>query len=425
MSVLDITYKDAVVGPNGNSAKKIWCDEDRHNLFEYFTDFNEWIDGDEGQEIRDRYRINNLSQPSKAFYASDPEAYNQAFKIFRKERKDQILSEEYIREQFTDDHWFQRNEERFEQLEKCLIERTVVPFVGAGLSVEGGFPTWKGHLIQQGRTSGLDADHVKELLDNGLYETVIEEIEAKGYRDAFIQEIKDVFSKTGKLTDTTLRLSELFTDTIITTNYDHLIELGFKTGVENNIQLIDSSNILEKPDQNKTTVIKLHGDINKPAKCILGKNQYDEAYGNGTLDLSKPIPKLLSFHYRTSNLLFLGCSLNQDRTMQVFQAVKDEIGDVDRPQHFSIESMPENEMELVERNKYLLSFGITPIWFPSGSYDFIENILRLARNELRYRGYELGEKREYKELVIVEIKPENVSGVKKALKVVSKLLGFN
>lgn len=382
MSVLDKIYKDASI-----STGKIWCDEDSHALFEYFTDFNEWIDGDYGQEIRERYGVDDLSQPSKAFYAGDAEAYHQAFKEFQQERINQVLSKEYIEEQFGDTHWFVRNQERFEQLEKCLIENSVVPFVGAGLSVEGGFPSWKAHLKQQGRTSGIDAAHIDLLLGNGQYEEVINEIEQKGFRDAFIQEIKDVFSKSGKLTETTLRLTELFTDTIITTNYDHLIEQAFDTSAENNIQLIDSSNIGEKPDQNKTTVIKLHGDIVKPSQCILGKNQYDDAYGNRALDLNKPIPKLLSFHYRTSNLLFIGCSLNQDRTMQVFKAVKDEIGDVARPPHFSLESMPDTEDELSVRNNYLLSFGITPIWFPKGSYEFIEQILQLARNELRYRGH--------------------------------------
>lgn len=395
MSVLDTTYKNTVV----KTDKKIWCDEDHHHLFEYFTDFNEWIDGDEGQEIRERYRVNNLSQPSKALYSSDPEAYNQAFRIFRKERLEQVLSENYIIEKFGDDHWFQRNQERFEQLEKCLIEKNVVPFVGAGLSVEGGFPSWKAHLEQQGRTAGINEAHINALLENGQYEDVIQEIERVRNRETFIQEIKDAFSKRGNLTDTTLRLSELFTDTIITTNYDHLIEQAFDTGAENTIQLIDIGNITEQPEQNKTTIIKLHGDINTPARCILGKNQYDEAYGNDELDLERPIPKLLSFHYRTSNLLFLGCSLNQDRTMQVFQAVKDKIGDVDRPQHFSLESMPESEEELVQRNTYLLSFGITPIWFPHKSYDYIEQILRLSRNELRYRGCEPGEKRKPIEIV--------------------------
>ena len=389
MSVLDTTYKSVSI-----STGKIWCDEDRHHLFEYFTDFNEWIDGDDGQEIREKFGVDDLSQPSKALYAGDTEAYHQAFKEFQEKKINQVLSKEYIEEQFGDAHWFERNEERFEQLERCLLDGTVVPFVGAGVSVEGGFPTWKEHLKQQGRTCGIDAAHIDDLLEAGQYEEVIDEIEKKGYKDAFIQEIKDVFSKKGRITDTTLRLSELFTDTIITTNYDHLIEQVFDTGAGNNIQLIEISNIAEAPDQNKTTIIKLHGDISKPAQCILGKNQYDEAYGNGILDVSKPIPKLLSYHYRTSNLFFLGCSLNQDRTMQVFQAVKDEMGDIDRPQHFSLESLPETEAEITERNAYLLSFGITPIWFPKGCYDFIEQILRLAKNELGYRGQSPHEKKQ-------------------------------
>jgi SIR2-like domain len=112
------------------------------------------------------------------------------------------------------------------------------------------------------------------------------------------------------------------------------------------------------------------------------------------MDLTKPIPKLISYYYRTSNLLFLGCSLNHDRTMQVFQAVNAQLQnkDIYRKEHFSLESMPENKDELVERNNYLLNFGITAIWFPKDSYDYIEQILRLARNELRYRGYDPGNK---------------------------------
>ena len=82
MSVLDKTYHDKKSSPEGEL--KIWCDEDNHKLFEYFTDFNEWLDGDEGQLIRVDNNLEGLSQPSKAFYAGDPEAYNQVFKIFRK-----------------------------------------------------------------------------------------------------------------------------------------------------------------------------------------------------------------------------------------------------------------------------------------------------------------------------------------------------
>jgi NAD-dependent SIR2 family protein deacetylase len=426
MSVLDKIYSDREFTARPVLRNITWCEKDNHNLYEYFPDFNELIDGEDGIDIRLRYNIEGLSNPSKAFFASDSEAYNQAFRIFRNERKNQVLGEEFIRDKFGDGHWFERNIEHFEQLENCLVGGAVVPFVGAGLSVESGFPSWKGHLIQQGRTSGLDADHVKELLDNGHYETVIEEIEQLGRRDTFIQEIKDVFAKTGRITQTTLRLTELFTDTIITTNYDHIIEQAFDTGEENNIQLLDSSNILETAEITKTTIIKLHGDIKHPERCILSKNQYREAYGNEALDLSRPIPKLLTYHYSTSSLLFLGCSLNRDRTMEVFQAVKEKLGDTARPQHFSLESMPEDEAELASRNAYLLRFGITPIWFPRDSYEYIEQILRLARNEMRYRGHIPGAKRVKNESEPIAVEPriENSSRPKKILAIVLKVLGF-
>jgi hypothetical protein len=178
----------------------------------------------------------------------------------------------------------------------------------------------------------------------------------------------------------------LFADTIITTNYDRLIEQALDVGEENSVQIINGLSALEKPDSNRVTIIKLHGDIQNPARCILSKKQYDDAYGNDSLDITMPIPKLLSYYYRNSSLLFLGCSLNNDRTMQVFQTVKDEIGDADKPQHFSIEQAPEDEQLLVERNAHLARLGITAIWFEKGCFNYVEAMLRLARNELRYRG---------------------------------------
>lgn len=370
-----------------------WCDRDEHNLFEYFIDFNEWLESDDGVGLRETNGIDGLSQPSKAFFAGDKEAYDQAFKQYRKERHHEVLNEAYLCEQFADDHWFQRNLVHFEQLVQCLEAGTVVPFVGAGLSVAGGFPSWKNHLRQQGRTAGINQAHIEELLANGQYETVIEEIEHERGRDVFSQEIRDVFSRTGEIGVTTLRLTELFTDTVITTNYDRLIEQAYDSGEKDAFQIINGLNALERPAIGRVTIIKLHGDIQNPAQCIVSKNQYDQAYGNNQLDMTLSIPKLLSYYYRNSSLLFLGCSLNRDRTMQVFQAVKDQIGDADKPQHFSIEQAPEDEKKLVERNARLASFGITAIWFEKGRFDYVDNILRLAKNELRYRGVIPGAKK--------------------------------
>jgi len=295
-----------------------WCVRDKHHFYDSYTDFNDWFDNDDGQYLREKFGLNGLSNPSKAFFAGDREGYKQAFKEYREARFDDALSKAYFCNLYSDDHWYKKNRSQFEQLVQRLTEGTVVPFVGAGLSVEGGFPTWKEHLVTQGRTAGLNPNRLYSLLQEGLYEKVIEEIEAHRGKEVFVQEIRNAFFKTGRLTNTVLLLSELFTDTLITTNYDRLIEKAFDTGKENPYQIISGINPLEDPVSNRVTIIKLHGDISSPSKCIISKNQYDQAYGSECLDLSLPIPKLLSYYFKNSSLLFLGCSLNNDRKIQVF-----------------------------------------------------------------------------------------------------------
>lgn len=366
--------------------QKIWCDEDDHHLYEHFADFNEWLDGEEGQDLREQYGIDGLNQPSKAFYAGDKEAYDEAFRQYRIERRHEVLSQIWLEEQFGGDHWAQRNHDRFMQLIDRMEARQVVPFVGAGVSAAAHFPSWKEHLREQGRTAGLVPNAVEALLSAGRYEVIIEQIEQERGADVFAQEIRDVFSRTHATPELVWRISELFKDTVITTNYDRLLEQAYDTGEDNAFQVINGMTALERADPKAVTIYKLHGDVQQPARCILGKRQYDQAYGEGELDLGRQIPKLLAYHYKTSNLLFLGSSLNEDRTVQVFRAIKQNLGDEEIPQHFSIEQAPDDEAGLVARNAYLTSLGITPVWFEKGCFDYVEGILRQAKNELSHRG---------------------------------------
>ena len=362
---------------------RTWCDEDEHFLYENFVDFNDWLEDEENEETRKGLGISDLTQPSKALFASDREAYDQAFKEFRNARRHEALNEDYFIEQFGDNHWFQRSFDHFLQLVDRIQTGDVVPFIGAGISVAGGFPTWEDHLHEQGRTANLSREHIQAMLDNGEYEAVLEEIESKRSRDVFTQEMKDVFSRTGSIPEAIWRVSELFPDTLITTNYDHLLEQAFDTG-QSSVQVLNGKEAL-KPDANSTTIIMLHGDIRKPQECILSKQQYDQAYGE-QLNQSLVLPKLLSYYYQNSSLLFLGCSLNTDRTVEVFKSVRESLGEEQVfPPHFSIEQAPEDAEELAARNAYLASLGITPIWFQKNGYEYVENILRLAKSEVNYR----------------------------------------
>jgi hypothetical protein len=366
---------------------KIWCNEDEHYRYEHFSDFNEWLDSEEGQATRVEYGVDALPQPSKALFSGDRSGYDEAFQAFRKQRRHEALGESWFQEQLGDDHWFQRNVDHFIQLVDLMYAGAVVPFVGAGISASAGFSSWKDHLRRQGKTAHIASGRIEALLASGAYETVLEEIEAARGREVFIQEIRDEFSRNLTIPDVVWRISELFTDTVITTNYDRLLEQSFETGEAGRVQVINGLNALERPDPKKITVIKLHGDILKPGRCILSKNQYDEAYGNGSLNMHKPIPKLLAYHYKNSSLLFLGCSLSNDRTVQVFRKIREGMGEEEETkQHFSIEQAPESLEEIAQRNAELAKLGITPIWFEKERYELVESILSLAKNELRHRG---------------------------------------
>lgn len=368
-----------------------WCQADGHADYELFEDFNAWIDEGEIDLNFDLPLLRDLGQvglpnPSKAFFAGDREAYEQALQLYRAGRRNEVLSREHFLETYGEEdgvHWFERNEQRFDQLVECLAAQEVVPFIGAGISVGAGFPTWANHLRQQGRTAGIPLERVEEWLAKGQYEEIIAHIEQEHGRDTFAQEIRDVFGKRGSIQDITLRISELFIDTLITTNYDRLLEQVFDTGGAG-VQVINGVTATDLPDPEKVTLIKIHGDFKDPAHCILGKAQYDAAYGEAALDLHRPVPKILARYYHNNSLLFIGCSLHNDRTLQVFQATKAAAGDVLIPQHFAIEQAPEQREALVTRNSELSRLGITALWYPKGQHDKVEAILRQARSELNY-----------------------------------------
>ena len=104
---------------------KIWCDEDEHSRYEHFADFNEWLDGEEGQTARIDYGVDALPQPSKALFAGDRNGYDEAFQAFRKACRHEALGESWFQEHLGDDHWFQRNVDHFIQLVELMAAEPV------------------------------------------------------------------------------------------------------------------------------------------------------------------------------------------------------------------------------------------------------------------------------------------------------------
>jgi hypothetical protein len=84
--------------------------------------------------------------------------------------------------------------------------------------------------------------------------------------------------------------------------------------------------------------------------------------------------------FASFSILFLGCSLIADRYLnclkEVFGKNKDSL-----PDHFAILTAPENEQELRERDRFLASHGISPIWYSEGDWAAPAEILQRLKME--------------------------------------------
>lgn len=152
---------------------------------------------------------------------------------------------------------------------------------------------------------------------------------------------------------------------VITTNFDKLLETVFEArhkpfqGFMHGIQ--QHSSFASKLVQGSRCILKLHGTFDANETYIFSKQQYDDAYGNSCLDYTKPLAKVLRQIFISHSLVFIGCSLEQDRTLELFLNVVDS-NVFDIPNHFAFLSEADHSAK-VEKETLISRAKIIPIWY--------------------------------------------------------------
>ncbi len=302
---------------------------------------------------------------------------------------------------FDDMMDYGENRERFRDLKEKLD--VIIPFIGAGLSVPFGFPQWGEFLLNCCSHNSSIEDNVKKILSSekpDCYEVAASYLSkelTKENPDFFPQKIQEVFDKTiSSHPESPVTLfSSLFKGPIITTNFDRVLETvtGYKTVLP--CQEESFSKFLKGTDKNM--VLKLHGDVKDVENIILTQEQYNKSYLlNATFQ--KDFFSLLE----SKIFLFLGCSLEQDRTMEFmsrpeaikrtqyiknyafmaspvfrFQTIKEKTEEIKKQESLA----KQKEKEIEER---LEKVNILPIWYPEGEYQWIRNYLEWLGIEENY-----------------------------------------
>lgn len=269
-------------------------------------------------------------------------------------------------------------------------ERSLVPFIGAGLSQPHGFRGWTSFLLDLAVRTGKKAI-VGSLVASGQYEEaaqVVRDALGPALDDAIHEEYGEHNLRAGSLHGAVTMLPELFAGPVVTTNFDRVLERTYQeAGVRMGVYWGASTDSgVRALREHRPVLLKLHGDCDDCNDRVLTAEEYEKHYGSlnpGQLDLTRPLPYLLSAILLQGPVLFLGCSLTADRTVQVVQNLAKHARGM---WNYAVVEAPRTRGSLLKRARFLAECGIRPVWYPRGQHERVEQVLGFlceVRNSVR------------------------------------------
>lgn len=339
--------------------------------------FDELIDDVENEDIQVICKRGEeeipLAKPSRAFYFGDHTLYEQEAKRYDQEEKARILN--------TDQ--FPRNLTRFEELRRACQRGFVIPFVGAGMSKSAGLPEWKEYLLNLCPEAQLDADAMRDRLEaNGDYEGVMNDLVQALGQNRFNLDFERDFKTPDVISGAVTLLPRLFDSCAVTTNFDRVLETVYANEARPFVEKVTGRGManafFRAIPAGERYLLKLHGNLDNAAERVLNQAEYNTAYGNdGNIHFDFPLPKLLKRLFTSYSFIFLGCSLSADRTVQTFMRVAQLEGQDNLPHHYALLSCPADGDRRQVIDQRLADAHITPLWYPEGEHEYVEEILKL------------------------------------------------
>lgn len=223
----------------------------------------------------------------------------------------------------------------------------LVLFVGAGASMDSGMPSWSQAIEQiASRLPLSDNDKQYDPLKIPQYY-----FNFRGKKE-YIQLMREVFLYGIPLKTTPLhkKLIDCQAETIITTNYDHLIEQAAEESNEVRYVISKDSDLPYKNSSRE--LIKMHGDFEND-NFVLKEDDYLQYSLNFRL-IETYIKSLVG----SKVVLFVGYSLNDPDTKQIFTWVKDVLKDDFQRAYLVLSKVKKNEIE----RAYFRNLGINLIY---------------------------------------------------------------
>lgn len=297
------------------------------------------------------------------------------------------------------------NQDNFNFLIRLMHRNVVVPFIGAGYSANFGYPLWEQFLREQAKSQGIPKMNMA--LDFGDYEKAASMLKARlgvSIEYTLMNAFSDYFYQITEVNHELEKLPKIFSGLMLTTNFDRVIEMLYAKVNGEPIEKVtpklqtDVKLMYKRIACGEATLVKLHGDV-AMREFVLTEEEYNKIYGEHFLDIRLPLPAFLRDVLLSKTILFLGCSLQNDRTLQVLEQAQ-----VNGSVSFALLELPdgtenkdspwkpklteeingkkvENHL-FTERKSFLNAHNIIPIWFPYKEYDALKIFMSEVANQI-------------------------------------------
>ncbi len=265
------------------------------------------------------------------------------------EIKQEEILKKYIQEEYMGNYLLLK--ERVNKL---------VPFLGAGISMPLGLPSWSGLIwnLKESLSTSDEKEEFDELIDSGDFLGALDYIRDYSTDLNHVDRIKTHISTKVQsefkhnVDDSKHNIKDirnLASDFILTTNYDNALISYIDTSKDRYITPVpvtDIEDLQAQFDEGQKQIIHFHGMADRKSTMIVTKDDYVELYENNKTK------SILNGIMTGKYLVFIGFSFKDEYFSDLYTKIKESVGG----EHFII--VPNLTRHL---NKQLTQRGLRPI----------------------------------------------------------------